>query len=196
MFRTEVVKSKNLRKSKAYKVFNAVAIFILLFIALLSSNLLGDNSMIVQWINEHYHNLVSPAILVFAGIIVAFSLVSSSMIRTPDRLGSIEIDENGIRFLVEDEIKETIQTEQIQSIVFEFFSSRNRSNPAGCMNYLNLKTREGIKTFEIVIGNELNKSDLGEMLMEINKKIPVSVKYGYFLKKLFKDKDFKTLRTI
>lgn len=195
-FRTEVVRSKNLRKSKAYKIFNAVAILIFLFVILLSGNLLGNDSIIVRWFSEHYHAIVRPAILVFAGIVVIFSLVASSAVRTPIRLGSIEIDDQEVRYLENDEVKDSFPLKRVNSVFFEFTSMRNRSNPAGCMNYLVFKTDSGNWSYEIVVGNEINKSELGEVLTTIDSKAPVTIKYALLLKRLFKDKDFKTLRTI
>jgi hypothetical protein len=195
MFRTEVVKSKNLRKSNIFKAFNGVALFIIFFVIILSLNILGNDSVIVQWVQEHYRTVISPTLMVLALIIIVFSMVTSSLVRTPSRLGSIELDENEIRYLEHDELVETIPHDQITQIVFEFYSRRMRSNPAGCMNYLLLKTKNGSKTYEIVVGNELHKAQLGETFEMINKKLPVTIRYAYFLKRIFKDKDFKGLKT-
>lgn len=196
MFRTEVVKSKNLRKSTAFKISNAVALFILLFIVLLSTNIFGSESFIVQWINENYKTIVSPVIMGLALVIIIFSIVTSSLVRAPQRLGTIEIDTEEIRYLEHDEVVETIQIIDISKVVFEFYSHRMRGNPAGCMNYLMLKTKKETKIFEIVVGNQLQKSELGDVLLRINNTVPVFIKYAYFLKKLFKDKDFKQLKSI
>lgn len=196
MFRTEVVKSKNLRKSKAYKVFNAVVIFILLFFIIFSTALSGEGSTIANWIHEHYSEFIRPAIMVFAVIVVVFSMVVSAQARSPKRLGSIEIDETEIRYIEHDTVIETINMNNINSVVFEYYSKRMSGNPAGCMNYLTLKTNEGNKTYEIVVGNDMNKAQLGETLERINQNIPVAVKYANLFKKLLKDKDFKRLKTL
>jgi hypothetical protein len=192
MYRTSVVKSRNLRKTAAFKLSNAIAIFLLLFIVLLSSKIMGDQSAIATWIRDHYSTVVSPMVLAIAVLIIVFSMVTSSLIRSPQRLGSLEIDTDEIRYLEHDEINETIAIEDLSRVTFEFFSGRMRGNPAGCMNYLTLFMKNGSsKKFEIEVGNTLEKEELGESLARINKKAPVKVMYSYFLKQLFKDKVFK-----
>jgi hypothetical protein len=65
------------------------------------------------------------------------------------------------------------------------------NNPKGCLNYLTIITNTDKKTFEIVIENSLAKAGLGEQLSEINKKVPVKIKYSTLSKIIFRDKDFK-----
>jgi hypothetical protein len=190
MFRTEVVKSKNLRKTAAFKLANTIAFFLLFFIIILTTNILGSDSVIIKWIHEHYSTIVSPILLTLAVAIVIFSMVSSSFIRSPKRLGSIEIDENEIRYLENDEIIETLPIEEISKINFEYYSTRLRSNPAGCMNYLTFFTRKENKTYEIVVGNSMDKASLGEELERLSKKIETQVRYTNLIKKMLKDKDF------
>ena len=61
----------------------------------------------------------------------------------------------------------------------------------GGMNYLSLNKSNAAKKYEIVIANSLVKAEFGDLLRKINSKVPVNVSYAYFLKKLFKDNDFK-----
>ncbi|MFA9389858.1 MAG: hypothetical protein ACERKD_08615 [Prolixibacteraceae bacterium] len=191
MLRTEVVASKNIRKTVFYKVYNVLAIAVFAFILLMVLNVFGPDTTMGKLINENYNNVIRPAILALAFLIFVFSMISRSSMKSPKRLGSIEIDENEIRYLVEDELKETIAIGAIKNIEFEFYSFRMRGNPMGCMNYLKLDTTQGEKNYEIVIANTLIKAELGEILGKINQKVPVKVTYSYFLKKLMKDPDFK-----
>lgn len=191
MFRTEVVASKNIRKTLFFKIYNVVAVLVFAFILLMVLNVFGPETAIGKLIQEHYNDVIRPAVLILAFIIFISSMISKSATKSPKRLGSVEIDENEIRYLVEDELKETISIDELSSIEFEFFSFRMRGNPMGCMNYLKLNKPNETKTFEIVIANSLTKADLGDILRTINKKKPVKVTYTYFLKKLLKDNDFK-----
>lgn len=128
---------------------------------------------------------------------IAFLLILASMYtrnaaKNPIRLGSVEVDENQLIYLVDDEVKETILLNNIESIDFEFFSFRMRGNPMGCMNYLTLRSKNNDeKKYEIVIANSLIKAEFGSLLNQINKKVPVKVSYAYFLKKIIGDADFK-----
>ena len=147
--------------------------------------------IIGKFITEHYNDVIRPAILIIALLIFISSMLVRNAMKSPKRLGSLEMDENEVRYLVDDELQETISLSNVQSVEFEFYSFRMRGNPMGCMNYLTLVNARGTKTFEIVIANTLVKAEFGELLRKINQKIPVKVHYAYFLKRLLKDADFK-----
>lgn len=191
MFRTEVVASKNIRKSVFYKIFNGFAIVVFLCIVLLMSNIFGSDSTVQKFIYAHYNEVIRPVILGLAFIIFITSMLVRNAMKSPKRLGSLEMDENEIRYLVNDELQETVWLKDVQSIEFEYYSFRMRGNPMGCMNYLTLKNAHGEKTYEIVIANTMVKAEFGELLRKINQKIPVKVNYAYFLKRILKDSDFK-----
>lgn len=191
MFRTEVVKSKNLRKSLFYKIYNAIAIILLAFIVSITLKLYGEDSSIYKLIQDNYTNIVQPLIMGIALLLFGISMYTRNAAKNPKRLGSIEIDENEIHYLVDDELQETILLSDIDSIDFEFFSFRMRGNPMGCMNYLTLNSKKGQKMFEIVIANTMVKAEFGELLQTINTKTPVKVKFAYFLKRILGDSDFK-----
>ena len=190
MFRTEVVKSKNVRKTLFFKLYNGLALILLVFILSIVLKLYKEDSAIFQFIQENYTNLVQPVVMGVALLLFGMSMYTRNSTKNPQRLGSVEIDEKEVRYLVEDELQETIELSDIDSIEFEFFSFRMRGNPMGCMNYLTLKSKKGVKVFEIVIANSLVKAEFGELLRNINKKIPVEVKFAYFLKRIIKDSDF------
>ena len=191
MFRTEVVKSKNFRKTKLFKIYNVLSLLILGFILAMVLNLWGSESAIGKFIAENYSNIVQPVVLAIALVLFVTSIVIRNAARSPKRLGSLEADQNEIRYLVDDEVQETIALSSVESIDFEFYSFRMRGNPMGCMNYLTINKRDGSKTYEIVIANSLVKAEFGSLLADINKKVPVKVTYSYFLKRIFKDNDFK-----
>ncbi|MBN2805937.1 MAG: hypothetical protein JXR22_04710 [Prolixibacteraceae bacterium] len=191
MFRTEVVASKNIRKSVYYKVFNGFAIVVFLSILIMMSNLFGADSQVGKFIAEHYNDVIRPVILGLALVIFLTSMLVRNAMKSPKRLGSLEMDENEVRYLVNDELQETILLSDVQSIEFEYYSFRMRGNPMGCMNYLTLVNTHGTKTYEIVIANTMVKAEFGELLAKINQKIPVKVNYAYFLKRILKDSDFK-----
>lgn len=191
MFRTEVVKSKNIRKTLFFKIYNALAIILLVFILSITLKLWSEDSAIYQIIQDNYSNIVQPVIMGFALLLFVLSTYTRNSAKNPTRLGSIEIDDQEIRYLVEDELQETILLIDVDSIEFEFFSFRMRGNPMGCMNYLTLFTKKGTKTFEIVIANTMVKAEFGNLLKTINNTKPVKVKFAYFLKRIFGDSDFK-----
>ena len=191
MLRTEVVASKNIRKTLFFKIYNGLAIVLVIFILMMLLHVFGTGSAIGKFIQEHYNDVVRPAILIAAFVIFIASIVSRSAAKSPKRLGSIEIDESEIKYLVDDEIKESIPISEIRKIDFEYFSFRMRGNPMGCMNYLKIDTSKGEKKYEIVIANSLVKAELGDTLAKINQKVPVKVSYAYFLNKILKDRDFK-----
>jgi hypothetical protein len=191
MFRTEVVQSKNIRKTIFFKIYNAFAVVVVVFLLSLTFKLWGEDSSINKFIEENYNTLVQPVVMGVALVLFLVSIYIRNAAKSPKRLGSLEIDENEIRYLENDELKETILVENIDNIHFEFFSFRMRGNPMGCMNYLTLNNRTGSKVFEIVIANSMVKAEFGDILNSINKKKPVKVEYSYFLKKLFGDSDFK-----
>lgn len=192
MFRTEVVQSKNLRKSLFFKIYNVVAFLILLFILSITLKLFPVDSEIFIFIKENYNNIFQPAIMGVAFLLIIASMYTRNAAKNPIRLGSIELNETELRYLVDDELQETILLNNVASIDFEFFSFRMRGNPMGCMNYLTIRTKNNNeKKYEIVIANSLVKAEFGSLLNEINKKVPVKVSFAYFLKKIIGDSDFK-----
>ncbi|HKK81322.1 MAG TPA: hypothetical protein VJ909_03695 [Prolixibacteraceae bacterium] len=191
MFRTEVVKSKNLRKSIIFKVYNAISIILLIFIIALVTKIFPEESEIGKFINENYTSIIQPVVMGIAFFLIIISIYTRNASKNPKRIGSLELDTNEARFLIDDEVQETIALDKVKSIEFEFFSFRMRGNPMGCMNYLTFFTNDEDKNYEIVIANTMVKAELGDLLREINKTTPVKVKYAYFLKKIFGDRDFK-----
>lgn len=191
MFRTEVVKTRNLRKTVFFKIYNAIAILLFLFVLSVILHLFGKDSAIEIYIQENYTSVFQPAVMAVALAIFAFSIYTKNAAKNPKRLGSVEIDENEIRYLIEDELHETLSFSEVKSIEFEFFSFRMRGNPMGSMNYLTFHTNSGDKAYEIVIANSLVKAEFGELLSNLNKNIPVTVKFAYFLKRIIGDNDFK-----
>lgn len=189
MFRTEVIKTKNYRKSTAYKIFNGFALLVVLTVILLVSGIFGDDSQIGKFLKENYSSIVQPVFYGIALVVFVVSLIFQNSVKSPKRLGSIEIDDDEIRFLVEDEVQETHSIASLQSINFEFFSFRMRGNPMGGMNYLTLQKGSETKTYEIVIANSMVKAEFGDLLRELNKKVPVKISFTYWMKKLMKDKD-------
>ncbi|MCF8361412.1 MAG: hypothetical protein K9G70_02185 [Prolixibacteraceae bacterium] len=191
MFRTEVVKSKNLRKSIIFKVYNAISIILLVFIIALVTNLIPPDTEIGKFINDNYTSVIQPLVMGIAFLLIVVSIYTRNASKNPKRLGSLELDTKEARFLIDDEVQETISMEKVKNIDFEFFSFRMRGNPMGCMNYLTFHTNGEAKNYEIVIANTMVKSELGDLLREINKTTPVNVKYAYFLKRILGDRDFK-----
>ena len=190
MFRTEVVKSKNIRKTIFYKIFNIIAVCIMLFVLSLVFKIWGDSSPINEYMNKNYESIIQTVVLVLALLVFVTSIITSSLAKSAKRLGSIEIDENEIRYLVNDEVQEKIEINTIDSIKFELYSFKMRGNPQGCMNYLTINKGEQPKTYELVLENTMIKAQLGETLALINQKIPVKINYAYWLKRIFKDSDF------
>jgi hypothetical protein len=191
MFRTEVVQSKNLRKSLIFKIYNAISIILLVFIIALVTKMFPEDGAFGKFINENYTSVIQPVVMGIAFFLIIVSIYTRNASKNPKRLGSLELDTNEARFLVDDEVQETIQLSNVEHIEFEFFSFRMRGNPMGCMNYLTFFTNGDSKNYEIVIANTMVKAELGDILREINKTTPVKVKYAYFLKKIFGDRDFK-----
>lgn len=191
MFRTEVVTSKNIRKTVFYKIYNVVALLVFLFILMILLNVFSADSAAGKFIQDNYNSVIRPGILILAFLIFIMSTVIRSSSKSPKRLGTLEMDENEIKYLVNDEVQETIPVNELKSIEFEYYSFRMRGNPVGCMNYLKLENNHGTKTYEIVIANSMVKAEFGDLLSKINQKVKVNVTYAYFLKKLLKDQDFK-----
>ncbi len=191
MIRTEVLQTKNLRKSVLFKAVNIIAVLIVLFILSISLKLWGSNESINQFFIDYYDKAVKPIIYGVALLIIVVSMYTTSKIKAPKRLGALEIEEGEFRYIEHDEVLETYKLEDLKAIDFEFYSIRMRSNPNGALNYLTLTTKTGQRTFEISVGNSMEKTELGEIFRSINKKVPVKINFSYTLKKLFKDKDFQ-----
>lgn len=191
MFRTEVVKSKNIKKTLFYKIFNFTAVVIMLFVFSLIFKVWGESSSINEYINKNYEGVIKPVVLVLALLVFVTSIITNSLAKSAKRLGSIEIDEKEIRYLVNDEVQEKIDLNTIESIKFEFYSFKMRGNPQGSMNYFTINQPANSKTYELVLENTIIKAKLGETLALINKQIPVKITYAYWLKRIFKDRDFQ-----
>ncbi|MBN1769002.1 MAG: hypothetical protein JXR50_04685 [Prolixibacteraceae bacterium] len=190
MFRTEVVKSKNIRKSILYKVFNGISILLLVFIIVLVSNVIPDDSALGKIITVNYDSIIQPVVMGIAFLLIIISIYTRNASKNPKRIGSLELTSDEVRFLINDELQETLKIDEVSSIDFEYYSFRMRGNPMGCMNYLTFNTDNESKKFEIVIANTMVKAELGEVFNTISEKVPVNVKYAYFMKKIFKDSDF------
>lgn len=190
MIRTEVLQTKNLRKSLLFKIVNIVAILLMLFI-LFASKIFESNEQIKQLFADNYRTIIRPTIYALTIIIIGISLYVNSKIKSPIRLGAIEIDEDEFRYIEHDEILETYKVENLKAIDFEFYSIRMRSNPLGALNYLTLQTKDGKRSFEITVGNNMEKAELGDLFRKMNTKIPVTIRFSYFMKKLLKDKDLQ-----
>lgn len=192
MFRTEVIKTNNLRKKPFYKLFSAFTIVFVLFILVLSLNIFDEDTIIGKLDSEQYNNIVQPIVLSVALLVLLVSVYMRNAAKNAKRLGTLEIDEEKVVYLVQDEIQETIELESIERVEFEYYSFRMRGNPIGGMNYLTLFQKNGeSKTYELVIANTMVKAEFGELLERINQKLPVKVSYAYFMKRIFKDSDFK-----
>ena len=190
MVRTEVLQTKNLRKSIIFKIAQILA-FVILLIFLAIFFVFKGNEQVQQLLAENYDTIIKPAILGIAVVIFGINMYTTSKIKSPIRLGSLEIEEEEIRYIEHDEILETYKIEDLNAINFEFFSIRMRSNPLGGLNYLTLQTKDGKRQFEITVGNTMEKAELGDLFRKINTKTPVTIHFSYFMKKLLKDKDLK-----
>jgi len=191
MFNTQVVNSRNIRKTLIYKIIMIAFIPIILLMVAMSLHLFGKDSPIEVFFRENQDTVVRQIAIALIIIAVGISIVSKSRLRNPQILGNIEIDKNGFRFLVNEKVEYSSNWDNIRYVTFEFFSTSNLNNPRGCLNYLTIAGQHEVKTYEIVIENSLVKADFGELLREINKKIPVKVKYVTLLKIVFRDNDFK-----
>lgn len=191
MLRTEVVKSKNIRKSVLYKVFNGISVLLVAFIIVLISKVIPDDSALGKIITDNYDSIIQPLVMGIAFLLIIISIYTRNASKNPKRIGSLELNSDEARFLINDELQETLKIDEVSSIDFEYYSFRMRGNIMGCMNYLTFNTDKESKQFEIVIANTMVKAELGEVLNEINKKVPVKVKYAYFMKRIFKDSDFR-----
>jgi hypothetical protein len=191
MLKTQVVNSRNIRKTLLYKIVMIVFIPIIFIMVAISLHLFGKDSPIEVFFRENQTTVIRQFAFVFIIIAVGISFVGKSRLRNPQILGNIEIDKNGFRFLVNEQVEYSSNWGDIRYVSFEFFSSSNLNNPRGCLNYLTIGGQHEVKTYEIVIENSLVKADFGELLREINKKIPVKVKYVTLLKIIFRDNDLK-----
>lgn len=187
MFKTEVVNSRNIGKTTAYKVFIVIFTIIIFTFIASSYNLFGENFALKKFLRQH--SQIIPIIIFIPA--VAVSIITRSRLRNPIILGQLEMDENEMRYIANDESVQTYSWSGYDNISFKFFSTRTTNNPKGCLNYLTLIKNKDKKTFEIVIENSLTKAEFGDLLREINKKVTVKIKYASLLKILFKDSDLK-----
>jgi hypothetical protein len=191
MFKTEVVDSGNIRKTVVYKIAQIILIAFLLFFITLPLHILGQNSAIESFFRNNNASIVQPVAMAIIVIALIFSMIMKARMKNPKVLGSVKLDENEFNFLGIDNMVQSYSWGELEGINFEFFSTVNRNNPRGCCNYLTLLKYSNQVTYEIVIENSLSKSELGELLREINKKIPVKIKYALLMKKIFPDNDLK-----
>jgi hypothetical protein len=190
MYKTEVVDSRNIRKTTVYKILQIVLILFLLFFFALSFHLFGQDSALENFFSTNYNGIIRPILMTIIIFVVVFSLIMRARMKNTKILGSAEIDENEFKFLGTDNTVKTYRWSELEGVVFEFFSTSNRNNPRGCINYLTLLRYSNRETFEIIVENSLSKSELGELLREINKKVPVRIKYSTLFKMIFRDTDF------
>jgi len=190
MLKTQVVDSKNIRKTKVYKIIQIVLILLLLFFFSLSFHIFGKNSEIEKFIQTNYQGVIQPILMVIVVLVVLFSMIMRGRMKNPKILGSVEIDENEFKFTRVDDTIRSYRWSDLEGVDFEFFSTSNRNNQRGCLNYLTLKGSDS-EMFEITIENSLIKSELGEILRVVNKKVPVTVRYSTLFKMIFRDNDFK-----
>ena len=191
MFKTEVINSRNIRKTIAYKVFLFVLTLFLLLIIALSFNIFGQDSAIGTLFHKNQSQVMQPLAIVIIILSLVFSFIMKSRMKNPLILGDLEMDEKGYRLLFNDKEEYSCNWNDTYFIALEFYSSANRNNPSGCMNYLNIADKNGVRTYEILIENSLVKADLGEFLRVINTKIPVKIRYTLLLKKILRDNDLK-----
>jgi hypothetical protein len=192
MFKTQVVNSRNIRKTLIYKIMRIIFILFLLFMVAMLFHLFGKDSSVEVFFRDSQTSVIRQVAILF--IIIAaggISFVGKSRLRNLQILGNIELDKKGFHFLSNDQTEYLKDWSEIRFITFEFFSSSNANNPRGCFNYLTFFGQQDVKTYEIVIENSLVKAELGEFLREINHKIPVKVKYVSLFKNMFRDRDFK-----
>jgi hypothetical protein len=191
MFRTEVVKTNNIRRTLAFKITNIATIVIVVAFVSISLGLFGKESAVTKFYWENFSTVVRPILLVVVILAIGFSLISRFQLTRIIRIGSLQMNENEIKFLIDDKVKTTIRVEELTSVELEYFSLRMRNNPFGCMNYLTFNTQNETTQYEIVIGNSMEKSELGDVLRSYRKAIPVKIKYSIPLKKLIGDSDFR-----
>jgi len=191
MFKTQVVNSRNIRKTTAYKAFQLAIIPILLFFVAMSFGLFGHDSAVETFFRENQSSIIRPIAIIIIILGIGLSLMMKTRMKNPQILGDIEMDEKGFRFLTNQKVDFSGLWSNTRFVTLEFFSSANINNPRGCLNYLTIIGNNGVRTFEIIIDNSLIKADLGELLREINSKIPVKVSYSIPLKKIFGDNDLK-----
>jgi hypothetical protein len=191
MYKTDVVDSKNFRKKTVYKIIQIILILLLLFFFSLSFHLFGRDSTIANFFSNNYNRIIQPLLMIIVIIAVVFSMIMRARMKNPKILGTAEIDENEFKFSGIDKIAKSHRWSELEGVTFEFFSTSNRNNPRGCINYLTLLRNSNRETFEIIVENSLSKSELGELLREINMKVPVRIKYSTLFKMIFQDKDFK-----
>jgi hypothetical protein len=191
MFKTEVVDSKNIRKTTVYKIIQIILIIILLFFFSLSFHIFGKDSAIESFISNNYRVVIQPIMMVIVVFVVVFSMIMRARMKNPRVLGSVEIDENELKFIGIDSTVKTYRWSELEGVNFEFFSTSNRNNQRGCLNYLTILKDSNYETFEIIVENSLSKSELGDIFREINIKVPVKIRYSTLFKMIFRDVDFK-----
>jgi hypothetical protein len=191
MFKTEVVDSRNIRKTTVYKIIQIILIFILLLFFSLSFHIFGKDSVLESYISDNYRSVIQPIMMIIVFFVVVFSMIMRARMKNPRILGSVEMNENEFKFIGIDNTAKSYRWSELEGVTFEFFSTSNRNNQRGCLNYLTILGNSTCETFEIIVENSLNKSELGELFREINNKVPVRIRYSSLFKMIFRDNDFK-----
>ena len=191
MFKTEVVDSRNIRKTSVFKIVQIILIVFLLFFFALSFHIFGQDSALENFFRINNEGIIQPIALSIIIIAVVFQMTMRARSKNPRILGSVELDENDFKFSGIDNTVKSFRWSELEGVTFEFFSTCNRNNPRGCFNYLTMLRNLDQETYEIIIENSLVKSDFGEILRVINKKVPVRIKYSVPLKMILRDNDFK-----
>jgi hypothetical protein len=191
MFKTQVVDSRNIRKTVAYKVGRIVLIPILLFLIALSFHFFGKDSAIERFFRENQSSIMQPFAIGIIILGLGLSIMMKMRLKNPMILGNLEMDEKGYRFIYNEKVEYSGYWNDTRFVSFEFYSSANSKNPRGCMNYLTILDKNGVKTFEFLIESSLVKADLGEFLRQLKTKIPIKITYAIPMKRVFHDNDFK-----
>jgi len=190
MIRTEVVQTKKFRKSLFYKASQVIILLFALFLFFVSLEIVDKESIAGKLFPGSNNALYQSILFGFVFVFFIFSMIITSQMKNPARLGALEIDEKEVRFFHNDQLIESYAWADLRKLSFEFFSTRQRKNPLGSMNYLTLHSGTGQKTYEIIVENSLIKEELGDLLSNIQKTIPVEVRYTIWLKRLIGDKAF------
>jgi hypothetical protein len=128
MFRTEVVESKNLRKTVFFKIYNGISILLLILIIVIISKVFPPESTIGKFIAENYTSIIQPVVMGVAFLLIIMSVYTRNSSKNPKRIGSLELDTNEARFLINDELQETIKVDDVDSVDFVFYQNERQSD--------------------------------------------------------------------
>lgn len=191
MFKTQVVNSRNIRRTKAFKITITIFVIMLIMMALLSSGIFVLTPELRDFLQKNHESIIRPVAILLIILAAGLSIFIKSRMKNPIFIGNIELDDKGYRFIVDGKVEYACEWAKTRFVKFEFLSEARFKNPLGCQNYLTIVDNQGIRTYEIIIENSLIKANLGEMLRLINNKVPVKVDYTIPLKNIFKDNDLK-----